>query len=291
MTNELEQKKYYPINMCYLPLPKTDPGKEYIKQINDFTKLGLQGNMNTNHVPSGLYGRYALMALNSLAFIADDERKVYDFSAYSLLKNIIGGHPQGRQLKQFVTQAYNLVNTFITLFRGNDKTKYVIDILLTRSKIFSLDKDMEYNKKMHIEFTEDGLNFLQKACLPVPKNIIDKLSKPLEFDVYCWTQLCTYNAQKEKSGAYKVSWKDALNQFDLGKGNNNSRDRDILIATIDFVKTNFNPFLDISLNKAGDDITFHAKDLKIDPKKEECFSLPNFGEILTAPCSFERGMK
>lgn len=203
--------RYYPSTFSILPLPyrEIQLGKNYEKQFPNGGSISLTSN---TMIPFGLFGRLALIALNTLAYKSDSENIVYTDSLFSMLKAIKGISPTGAQLRKFEQQLIAWTNTLVTVSYVTDTSKNYKNLLLIENGEFFLERNKLDNSSL-IKFTIQGKKFLTTNTVPLPIVMLEEINQPLEFDLFLWLILAIYSC--EADDYEQIAWNKLYMQFGI----------------------------------------------------------------------------
>lgn len=266
--NQCQELGFFNSNFVYFPLPKKSTGVRFTSDL----AIGSLTITSTTEVPFGLYARLALIAMTNLAF-RSKENPVKSFTVYKLLHDLRWYKPSGLQLSKFANQLVNWSTTLITMMYRTEERTSVKNLVLIDSAEFKLEKDLENDMHVYLQFTDSGRDFLIESAFPIPLEALQKVKCAFDLDTLAWLISSVYQVSKTNTPRL-INWENLYEQFAISQ-KNQSKFKTNFGSSLYEMKLNF--YSDARVTRTPEGIQIFPSPLLTKERSSSCLMIPNLG--------------
>lgn len=266
--SQSQELGFFNSNFVYFPLPKKSTGPRFTYEL----AIGSLTITSSTEVPFGLYARLALIAMTNLAF-RSKENPIKSFTTYKLLHDLRWYKPTGPQLVKFANQLINWSTTLITLMYRTEEKSSFRNLVLIDSAEFRLEKDLDDDMHVYLQFTDSGRDFLIESAFPIPLEALQKVKCAFDLDTLAWLISSVYQVSKANSPRL-INWEKLYEQFLISQ-KNQSKFKSNFGTSLYEMKSNF--YSDAKVTRTPEGIQIFPSPLLTKEKSKSCLMIPNLG--------------
>lgn len=266
--SQSQELGFFNSNFVYFPLPKKSTGPRFTYEL----AIGSLTITSSTEVPFGLYARLALIAMTNLAF-RSKENPIKSFTTYKLLHDLRWYKPTGPQLVKFANQLINWSTTLITLMYRTEEKSSFRNLVLIDSAEFRLEKDLDDDMHVYLQFTDSGRDFLIESAFPIPLEALQKVKCAFDLDTLAWLISSVYQVSKANSPRL-INWDKLYEQFLISQ-KNQSKFKSSFGTSLYEMKSNF--YSDAKVTRTPEGIQIFPSPLLTKEKSKSCLMIPNLG--------------